>query len=240
MLTLKAKIRKEIGRKTKTIKNAGKIPAVVYGPGVKNVSLEVEYETFKKIFSQTGESSLVSLEVEGESKPRPVLIHEIQKDPLTERFIHVDFYQTSLKKEVEVAIPLVFEGVAPAVKELGGTLVKEIQELKIKALPQDLPHDIKVDISSLKTFEDEILVKDLKVPAGVKVLRGPEEIVALVVPAAKVEEELAKPVEEKVEEVERVEKEKKPKEEEAGVAEEKPEKPAPAPAAPKPAAPQKK
>ena len=98
---------------------------------------------------------------------------------------------------------------------MGGTLVKSISEVEIKALPQNLPHEIKVEISSLKTFEDEILVKDLKVPEGVKILRKPEEIIASVLPPEKVEEELEKPVEEKVEEVEKVgEKEKKEEEEE--------------------------
>ncbi|MBU4205096.1 50S ribosomal protein L25 [Patescibacteria group bacterium] len=214
MIKLNAKTRKDFGKKTKVLKKTGRIPAVVYGDGVKNIPLEINYEEFKKVFDQTGESSLVALEIDGEKKERPVLIYDIQRDPVSGKFIHVDFYQASLKEEVEVMVPLVFEGVSLAVKELGGTLVKEIQEIEVKALPQNLPHDIKVDISSLKTFEDEIFIKDLKLPVGVKVLKKPDEIVALAVPAAKVEEELAKPVEEKVEDVEKVEKEKKGKEEE--------------------------
>ncbi|GAI38315.1 unnamed protein product, partial [marine sediment metagenome] len=105
----------------------------------------------------------------------------------------------------EVAVPIVFEGEAPAVKELDGTLVKEIQEVEIKALPQNLPHEIKVSIENLKTFEDEILIKDLKLPEGVKIQKEPNEIVAVVTSPEKVEEELEKPIEEKVEEVEEVE-----------------------------------
>jgi len=162
---------------------------------------------------------------------RPVLIHDIQRDSVSDKFIHIDFYQASLKQEVEVVIPLVFKGVAPVIKELGGTLVKEIQEIKIKALPQNLPHDIKIDVTSLKTFEDEIFIKDLKIPAEVKVLRNPDEIIVKVVPPTKVEEELEKPIEEKVEEVEKVEKEKKVEE---VVEEEQPVKPA------NPKAPEKK
>jgi len=223
MIRLNAKIRKELKRKTNKLKKAGKIPAIIYGEGAKNTPLEVDYKDFKKDFDQTGESSLVSLEIEGEKKERPVLIHDIQRDPVSGKFIHIDFYQASLKEEVEVEVPLVFEGLAPAVKELGGTLVKEIQEIEIKALPQNLPHDIKVDVTGLKTFEDEIKIKDLQLPSGVKTDRGPEEIVAKVVPPTNVEEELAKPVEEKVEEVEKVEKEKKEEEVAEEPAEEKPE-----------------
>jgi large subunit ribosomal protein L25 len=229
MIKLSAKPRTAIGRKTRALKEKGIIPAVVYGTGKENTSIEIEYESFRKLFEEVGESALISLEIAGEKKERPVLIYEIQKDPVSGKFIHVDFYQASLKQEVEVTIPLVFEGVSLAVKELGGTLLRETQEVKIKALPQNLPHDIKVDITSLKTFDDEILIKDLKIPAGVKILKGLNELVATVAPAQKVEEDLAKAIEEKVEDIEKVEKPKKEKEEEVAeakpaAAEKKPEK----------------
>ena len=212
MISLNAKIRKEVGKKTKVLKNAGKIPAVVYGHGIKNISLEVNSEEFRKLFEKTGESSLVNLKIEAETKERPVLIHDIQRDPVNDKVIHVDFYQASLKEEAEVSVPLIFEGVSAAVKDLGGTLIREAQEIKVKALPQNLPHDIKVDISSLVTYGDEILVKDLIVPAGVKIMKDAKDMVAKAVPPAKVEEDLEKPLEEKVEDVEKVEKEKKVKE----------------------------
>ncbi len=209
MINLSAKIRKEIGRKTVTLKEQGRIPAVVYGHKVKNVLLDVEYQDFQKVYRQTGENSLIELSIEGEKEKRPVLVHEIQKDPVSSKFIHIDFFQASLKEEVEVEIPLVFEGTSLAVKDLGGTLIKNISELKIKALPQNLPHEIKVSIDGLNTFEDRISVKDLILPKEVKVLLKPDEIVVSVVEPQKVEEELAKEIEEKVEDVEKVEKEKK-------------------------------
>lgn len=207
MISLQATIRNIFGKKTKSLKNQGKIPAVVYGPKEKNFSIEVDEKEFKKVLHKAGESSLVELDVEKSKKP--VLIHEIQKDPVSGKIIHVDFYQADLKEEVEVAIPLVFEGVAPAEKDLGGTLNKNMLEIEVKALPQNLPHEIKVDITSLKTFEDHILVKDLVIPANVTVSKNPDEIVAQVLPPQKVEEELATEITEDVENVEKVEKEKK-------------------------------
>lgn len=212
MIKLLAKIRKETGRKTGAIKKAGKIPAVVYGPGVKNVLVEIDYKEFQKVFKETGESSLVGLQIEGEKENRPVLIHEIQKDPVTDEIIHIDLFQASLKEEVEANVPLVIEGTSLAVKELGGTLVKHFSELEVKALPQNLPHEIKISIDRLETFEDHILIKDLVLPNEVKVIAKPDEIVVSVSPPAKVEEELAVPVEEKVEDVEKIEKEKKTEE----------------------------
>ena len=127
MISLQATIRKDFGKKTKLMKTLGKIPAVVYGPGVKNFSLEVDEKEFKKVFHKAGESSLIELLVDGEKKP--VLVNEIQKNPVTGKMIHIDFFQASLKEEVEVAVPLVFEGTAPAEKDLGGTLNKNMLEL---------------------------------------------------------------------------------------------------------------
>ncbi len=209
MIKLNAKIRKEKGRKTDVLKNSGRVPAVVYGHKVENVLLDLDEKEFQKVLRTAGESSLIELNVEGEKEIRPVLIHEIQKDPVTDKFIHIDFFQASLKEEVEVEVPLILEGVSLAVKDLGGTLVKNISELQVKALPQNLPHEIKVSIDGLNTFEDHILVKDLILPVGVKATAKPDEIVVSVSAPENVEEELAEAIEEKVENVEKVEKEKK-------------------------------
>ena len=218
MFTLKAKIRKDMGRKTKTLRKGGVLPAIFYGPkmtsgrGKKALPLEINLKEFEKIYQQAGESTLISLEVE--EQKTPVLIHEVQRDPITSKPIHVDFYQPILEKEITAKVPLVFEGLSPAVKDLGGTLVKDISEVEVRALPQNLPKEIKVIVESLKTFEDNIKISDLKTPEGVKILKKPEEIVASVSPLEKVEEELVKPIEEKVEEVEKVEKKEKVEEKE--------------------------
>lgn len=210
MLSLSAKIRKDFGKKTKTLRKKGILPGILYGPKTKALPLEIDLKEFEEIYKGAGESSLISLEVD--KKKFLVLIHDLKKNPLTEKPIHVDFYQPRLEKEIEARVPIIFEGEAPAVKDLEGTLVKNILEVEVKALPQKLPKEIKVKIDNLKTFEDNILIKDLKLPEGVKILKEPEEIVALVSPPEKIEEELEKPIEEKVEEVEKVE-EKKEEEE---------------------------
>ena len=217
MPTLSAKVRKILGRKVKSLRGKGIIPAILYGKKIKSLPLEIDLKSFKKIYQEVGKTSLIDLEIKGsekeEKKKISVLIHEVDLDPLTGEVIHVDFYQPILTEEVEATVPLVFVGEAPAVKNLGGTLIKEIQELQVKALPQKIPHEIKVDISKLETFEDEILIKDLEIPEGVKIDREPEEIVAVITPPEDVEKELEEPIEEKVEEVKEV-KEKETKEEE--------------------------
>jgi large subunit ribosomal protein L25 len=224
MLNLTAKIRKISGKKVKKLRQQDMLPGVLYGPKIKKAeSLEIDYKSFEKVFEAGGESSLISLEIEG--KKTPVLIHDFQKDPLTGRISHVDFYQVSLEEKTKVEVPIVLEGISPAVKDLGGTLVKHIAQVEIKALPQNLPKEIKVGVETLRTFDDDIKISDLKVPEGAEILRKPGDIVASVLPPEKVEEELEKPIEEKVEEVEKVgEKEKLAKEEEKEE-EEKEEKP---------------
>jgi len=209
MIKLSAKIRKEQGRKARVLKDAGRIPAIVYGHKVKNVMVDVDYKEFQKVYSQTGESSLIELDIEGESEKKIVFVHDYQKDAVSDQFIHIDFFETSAKEEVEVMIPLVFEGTALAVKDLGGTLVKNISELEVKALPQDIPHEIMVSINSLNTFQDNITIKDLILPKNIKITAKPDEIVVSVAEPSKVEEELAEEITEKVEDVEKVEKQKK-------------------------------
>ena len=215
MLTLSAKIRKELGKKVKNLRTKVLLPAVLYGPKVKNQSLEIDAKDFEKVFKEAGENTLVSLEVEGRKEKYMVLIHSPSMDPLTGHPIHVDLYQPSLEEKIEAEIPVVITGESLAVKDSGGTLIKNISEIRIKALPQNLPKEVIADISGLNTFENHILVQDLKFAEGVEVLRNPKDIVISVAQPEKVEEELAKPVEEKVEEVKVVEKEKKPTEEAA-------------------------
>jgi len=218
MLSLSAKIRKETGRKVKNLRQRDILPAVLYGSKIKKTqSLELDYKAFEKVYKTAGESSLISLEIEeqdtlerkqasyGAGEKTPVLIHEIQKNHITGKISHVDFYQPSLEEKTVVKISIVLEGISPAVKESGGTLVKYISEVDVKALPQNLPKEIKINVENLNTFEDNILIKDLKLPEGVEILRNSNDIVASVLPPEKVEEELEKPIEENVEEVKKVE-----------------------------------
>ena len=206
MLTINAKIRKNLRKKVKSLRKKGTLPAILYGPKTKNTLLEIDLKEFEKVESEAGESSFISLKIEGKRKDYQVLIKEVQRESMTGKPIHVDFYQPSLKEKITTIIPLSFGGEAPAVKELEGTLVKNFFEVEIHSLPRDIPKEIKVDISKLKNFEDKILVEDLKLPKGVEILRNKKDIIAFVSPPEKIEEE-KKPAEEVKEKVEEVEKE---------------------------------
>jgi len=188
ILTLKANIR-EADKKDKD-----SLSAVLYGPKTKNQHLSLDYKEFERILAKAGESSVINLEIEGQKEKHTVLVHEIQKGPLTGKAIHIDLYQPDLTKKVSASVPLVIVGIAPAVKEFGGTLIKNFSEVEVKALPMDLPHEIEVDVSILKNLHDEIKIKDIQIPEGVEIERNLEDVIALVTPPADVEAELAKPV----------------------------------------------
>lgn len=210
MLILSAKIREILGKKTKKLRKEGLVPAVLYGQKIKEpLNLEVNSKEFEKILKGAGSSSLINLEIEGKKEGILVLIHDIGRDYVTGNPIHIDFYRPNLEEEIEAKVPLIFEGESLAVKDLGGTLVKNVSEVRVRAKPQNLPKEIKLAINGLNTFEDSVLIKDLQAPEGVRILGDQNNIVAFVAQPQKIEEELAKPVEEKVEEVEKVGQKKK-------------------------------
>lgn len=156
------------------------IKGVIYGKKEENTPIFASYNEFKKIWREARGTSLIILKGVGEDKE--AIIQDISFDPVNDNPIHVDFYIIERGKTMEVSIPLEFEGIPPAVKELGGVLVKALHEIEIEVLPKDLPKSILVDVSSLKDFESRILAKDLKLPASAKLLSDPEENIALVVP----------------------------------------------------------
>lgn len=218
---LVAKTREVFGRKTKAGKKEGLFPAVVYGKKVTPKSLWVNAIEFAKLLRISGESTMIELDIDEKDK-RNVIIYEIQKDPVMGNIIHTDFFQVRMDEEIEKAVELVYVGEAPAVKELGGVLVKSLDEITVKCLPADLPSEIEVDIANLKTFEDHICIKDLKISSKVKIELEPETVVALVSPPRSEEEltGLSEKVEADVTKVEGVIKKEKPVEGEESVKEE--------------------
>lgn len=187
MLTLKADQR-DTNTNLESLRDSGFIPAVFYGKKEASTPISIREVDFLKVWKEAGESTVVTLETEGGNKDS--LIHDIVLHPVTGKPLHVDFYVFEAGHSVEVELPIEFIGVSSAVKDLGGTLMKVVHEVRISAMPKDLPHMIEVDISSLKNFGDQILAQDIPMPKGVELKLDPEEVIATV----------SAPREEKVEE----------------------------------------
>ena len=189
-LTLAAKSRTATGRGVKGVRTAGELPGVLYGHGVEPHVFSVPAAEFRKVYAKAGSSSLVDVSFDG-GAPVKAVIHEVQPHPLTMEPLHVDLYQVRMDEKMTARIPLVFTGESDAVKTLGGSLVKSLDSVEVDCLPADLPHELSVDLSALKTFEDDITVADLPVPQGVTVTTDAKLTIATVTPPL-TEEQLKK------------------------------------------------
>ena len=188
MLQISAEKRAITGKKVKRLREGGMLPAVVYGKGIEAEPLSVKENEFTKIWRTAGESSLIELRV-GDGT-RNVLIHDVALHPTKDTPLHVDFYQVKMDELLRVKVPFSFEGESPAVKNLGGILVKVMYEAEVEALPADLPHELTVDISRLEKIGDKFEVKDLRVLPKAKIIAETSEAIALV-EAPRSEEEIA-------------------------------------------------
>jgi large subunit ribosomal protein L25 len=178
-MKLQAQPREKTGTKAaKALRETGVIPAVVCGEVKETMHVTLQAKEFEKVWREAGESTLIDLSGVGDTLS--VLIQDVDVDPVYGEPIHADLYAVNANEAIEVAVPLVFTGISPAEKELGGTLIKVLYEIEIEALPKNLPHEIEVDTSTLKTFDDQIRVEDIVLPQGVTARTGAEEVVALV------------------------------------------------------------
>jgi large subunit ribosomal protein L25 len=168
---------------TYNLRKVSILPGVYYGKGIEPVSLQMDYQSFRKVFLKTGTNSLIDLNIDGK-KNEKVLVHDLQYDPLKGTVSHVDFIHVNLKEEVTTHIPVAVVGVAPAVKTFGAIMNVVKHELNVRCLPLDLPHTIEIDVSSLVDLSSSIHVKDLPEIKGVKFMDNPEEVVVTVTTAS--------------------------------------------------------
>jgi large subunit ribosomal protein L25 len=176
--SLTANIRDIVGRKVKHLRAQGNIPATVYGKDVKSISVTVGADAFEKVYKEAGETGLVELMVGHDL--RPVLVHTLQKNPVTNQLLHIEFHQVDLKEKVHAKVPLTLMGDAPAVIGKVGVLLTLIDEVEVEALPTDLPEKITVDVSKLADVNEEVKVGELKVPSGVTLLTDKDQSVVRV------------------------------------------------------------
>jgi|SRR5581483_462681 len=207
MITLDVEMRDK-GVNLDALRKSGKMPAVFYGKKMPSTPISIAQKDFLKVWKSAGESSVVTLK--DATATVEVLIHDVDVDPITDMPRHADFYVFEKGKKVEVSVPLNFTGVSPAIKDLGGTLVKALHELKISAEPTHIPHEVEIDISSLVDFNSQILAEQIKLPSGVELMENPAEVVAAIAAPREEKEEEAAPVD-----LSAIEVEKKGKQEEA-------------------------
>jgi large subunit ribosomal protein L25 len=178
---LRSQSRTGIGKQAKRLRAEGWIPAVVYGANLASKPIQLEERSFQKTLQQAGSTSLIDLFVDDEPKPYVVLPREIQRDILTGRLQHVDFYQVQLDKKIRTMPFIEIVGESPVVSSGRGILVHILNQVEVECLPTDLIHSIQVDVSRLQTLADTITIADLPVPEGVTIMADPADAVVSVV-----------------------------------------------------------
>ena len=184
---LAAERRVVTGKKVAYLRAAGKLPAVVFGRGLESDPVAIDAHEFETLRRSAGNNTRIDLSIDG-SKPTPVLVHGVQTHRVNRRPLHVDLFVVRMTEELTVDVPLVAEGVSEAVANAGGTLMRSLESVRVRALPDHLPQSIHYSIEPLATFDDAIHVRDLAIPSDATLLTDGDEVVAKVLPP-RVEEE---------------------------------------------------
>jgi large subunit ribosomal protein L25 len=217
-IELKAEKRTIIGKKVKSLRREGIIPALLYGPKTEPLPIQCDEKELQHVLAMAGGTNLIPLRIGDTGKPKMTLVSEVQRDAITHELYHVDFYQVVMTEKVSAEVNIIFTGQSLAVEQNEAMLLQGTDSVEIECLPGDLIHSIEVDLSILLEIDDAIYVKDLQVPDNIAILTDGEEMVAKVqrLRVAEEEEEVEEVVEMAPEEVEVIV---KGKEEEAGPAE---------------------
>lgn len=177
-IPLKAEERTILGKQVKKLRREGLIPAHVFGNKLETEHVSVNGRDFLKVYHQAGETGLIDLKL-GDEKIKPVLVRNVQVNPVTDIPVHIDFYQVNLKEKTIVPVPIVLIGEEPELVHTGeAVVIQPMSEVEVEALPTELPEKIEVDITSLKQIDDAILVSQLRVSEGVVILADAEAVVA--------------------------------------------------------------
>ena len=187
--TLKLAARATTGKKVKRLRRDGIVPVHMYGGTITPSTLQVDVRILRRVLPQVGRNVPLTVEVDGQNGDNICFVREVQRHPVTEEILHVDFLRVEATQQVSAEVPLVLAGEAPAVRNLGGTLVQPLQALLVEALPMDMPASFEVDVSGLEDFEKTVRVSDVAAPSGVTFLTDAEEMIARVMPP-RVEEEV--------------------------------------------------
>ena len=169
-VSIPARRREVLGKKVRHIRREGRLPANIFGKGLESVAVELDAHGFAEILKRSGARPLFDLALEGEAAARPVVIRSISRRGGTGPVHHVDFYQVDTRRPIVTSVPLQIVGESPAVRDLAGTLVTQIETVSVRCLPLDIPDVIEADVSKIIGFDVTLTVGDLEAPDGVEIV----------------------------------------------------------------------
>ncbi len=169
------------GKDVSRLRREGLVPAVVYGHGEPSESIQVDGRALDQLRRTAGRNAIVDLRVD-DARPRPVLVHGVQEHPVNRRVLHVDFFLVNMTEELTVDVPIAMTGTSDAAERQGGTLLHLLDQVKVRALPADLPQTLDLDVTPLDSFDAVLHVRDIALPPRVTLLTDPVEPIARVTP----------------------------------------------------------
>ncbi len=180
--------REILGNKVRFLRRRGIIPLHLFGHNIESAALQCDVAQLQQVLAQAGKTRLISLKLDKAKKPRNVVVREIQRDTLTGELLHVDFYQVRMEEKIKVEVPIVLIGEAPALKSKENTLLQELSSLTIECLPDQIPANVEVDLSSLTEAEQAIRVNDVVLDEEITILNNPERIMVKISSRPRAEE----------------------------------------------------
>lgn len=177
-LILKAENRTIVGKAVKSLRNKGVLPGNIFGSEIKSQAISVQGMEFNKIYKEAGETKVIYLEIG--TTTTPTLITSVDKHPVSEKILHIDFRKVNLKEKIEANVPVEFEGESEAVARKNGILIMQTDEVAVEALPTDIPEKILVNISSLTEIGMEIKISDLAKSDKYDIMDEPEKVIVSV------------------------------------------------------------
>jgi large subunit ribosomal protein L25 len=179
------------------LRASGRVPAVCYGRGAKSLGISLDPLALDQLLkgSTAGLNTLIALQVEGggEYHGKPMLVKELQRDPVSRQILHADLYAVNLQEAIQVSVPIHLEGSPEGVK-MGGILDQTLREVELECMPQAIPEELRLDVSELLVGQS-LHVRDLSVPEGATLLSDLDLSVVTVATPAVEEEPVAEAVE---------------------------------------------
>ncbi|MCK9486888.1 MAG: 50S ribosomal protein L25 [Dehalococcoidia bacterium] len=178
--TYQVQPRTTLGKAVKKLRREGVLPASIYGRGLDSVAVQLPYVVGRDLMNKHGYNLLVNLAVEGEEKPRPVVVKQVAQDPVSRALWHIDFLQVDLTRKIAGPVPIVFVGEAPAVKDHHGVLVIHSDTVEVEALPADMPESLEISLEVLEELDSYLYAGQIQTPPGVEVITDAEHLLAAI------------------------------------------------------------
>lgn len=170
-----------LGKKVAALRRSGVTPANVFGNKLESASVQMDTAAVTHLLRKMTKNEIINLSVDGEPRPRTVVVRNVSRNPVNGKLLHIDFYQVSMTEKMRTEVPVVLIGTSPAVATFGGVLLHTLDNVSVEALPGDIPAEFEVDVSQLTELEQSLHVRDLAVDAAkVTIFTDPDVVVARV------------------------------------------------------------